>query len=221
MTAAEREALVERHTPLVRSIVRRYIGCGVEPDDLFQLGVIGLIKAIDNFDARRGVQFSTYAVPKIAGEIRRFLRDDGAVRVSRTVRERAASLERERLRLASESGREPTLSELAAAAGLSAEEAAVCLCAPLRVSSLDEPVGEDGAPLRELIAGENGEERLLERLDLRDALRALDDVERRVLLLRYWRDMTQQQAGALLGMSQVKVSRTEKRAVARLREMLL
>ena len=220
MTREEREQLAARHTPLVWSIVRRYIGRGVETDDLFQLGSLGLLKAIDGFDENFGVQFSTYAVPKIAGEIRRFLRDDGTVKVSRTLREQAYALEKARQVLTQELGREPLLSELAQRTGMTAEEAALCASAPLTVSSLDEPLGEDGGTLLDL-CGQDEEDRVVDRIALREAMKQLDAPERAVLDLRYFRDMTQQKTGEALGLSQVKVSRTEKKALQKLRALLI
>ena len=213
------EQLLTENAPLNWSVVRRFFG-RAEPEDLFQLGSIGFVKAVRGFDPAFGTCFSTYAVPKIAGEMRRFLRDDGPVKVSRGIREQAAraaaAAEQFRLR----EGREPRLEELSALTGLSREELAVCADSARPPRSLDEPVGEDeeGATLYELLsAGESG---LIEHLALREAIARLDERQRQIILLRYYRDLTQQKAAQLLHLSQVQVSRLEARAVRRLRELM-
>lgn len=143
----ERRELVKEHTPLVWSIVRRYMGRGVEPEDLFQIGAIGLIKAIDGFDQSMGTRFSTYAVPKIMGEIKRFLRDDGPIKISRTVKENAYAVERARAGFLARTGREPTVNEISGLTGIIPEDIAVCQKAPPSVASLDAALGDDGEVL--------------------------------------------------------------------------
>ncbi len=221
MTAAERDRLVERHSPLVAAIARRFLGRGVEYDDLFQLGAIGLLKAIDGYDEGFGTKFSTYAVPKIMGEIRRFLRDDGTVKVSRTVKEKAGLIGRMREDYIKLHGCEPGILELAGLTSLSPEEIAQCDGALQAVLSLDAPLSEDGeGSLLDLRSDTREEERLLERLSLREALDRLEPLERRLVALRFDHDLTQQKTAALLGLTQVRVSRMEKKILQRLRQLL-
>ena len=216
--AAER--LVERNSGLIWSVARRFFGRGVDSDDLFQLGCVGFLKAIDGFDERYGTQFSTYAVPKIAGEIRRFLRDDGAVKVSRGIKERAAALRQSRLELSQRLGRDPTLAELAAATGLEPEDIAAADTATLSVASLQSESGEEGFTLESVLGTEGIEDDLVERLTLRQAIDTLPERERAVILLRFYKNLTQDRVSRVLGVSQVQVSRIERRAVAHLREAL-
>ena len=210
--------LIEENGGLIWSVVRRYYGRGAEPEDLYQLGCLGFLKAVRGFDPGYGTQFSTYAVPKIAGEIRRFLRDDGPVKVSRGLKERGMAVRAARGKLTSALGREPTLSELAADTGLTAEEIACAETAAEPVVSLQAQVGEDGLTLEGLLTCGGEEEGVVERLALRAALTTLPDRERQVLALRYDRGMTQSAAARVLGVSQVQVSRLERRALDRLRQ---
>ena len=214
------EQVLEENNGLIWSVVRRYYGRGVEPDDLYQLGCLGFLKAVRGFDPAFGTQFSTYAVPKIAGEIRRFLRDDGAVKVSRGLKERSISVRGARARLCGELGREPALSELAEATGLTPEEIAAAETAAEPVISLQTETGEGGLTLEGMLTRGGMEEGLIERLSLRSALEELPERERQVLLLRYYKGLTQTQSAKVLGVSQVQVSRLERRAVDRLRQML-
>lgn len=158
------------NTGLIWSIARRYFGRGVEPDDLFQLGCVGFLKAVEGFDTAYGTQFSTYAVPKIAGEIRRFLRDDGAVKVSRSVKERAAAIKKVRERLTGDFGRDPTVSELSEALGLSPEEIAAAETATSATESIQRQTGEEGFSLEDVLCTDGMEEKLLERMALQEAL---------------------------------------------------
>ncbi|MCD7886602.1 MAG: sigma-70 family RNA polymerase sigma factor, partial [Clostridiales bacterium] len=205
--AACEQILVENDR-LIWSVVRRYTGRGVDLEDLFQLGCIGFLKALQGYDPAYGTQFSTYAVPKIAGEIRRFLRDDGAVKVSRTVKEQAAQVcvAREALRRAL--GREPALSELAAETGLEPEDIAAAENAVASVASLQMETA-DGLTLESLLGDEGMEEQVLERLSLREAVNRLPQRERMVILLRYYRGLTQEKTARIVGVSQVQVSRIE------------
>lgn len=214
------ERLVTENTGLIWSIARRYFGRGVEPDDLFQLGCVGFLKAVEGFDTAYGTQFSTYAVPKIAGEIRRFLRDDGAVKVSRSVKERAAAIKKVRERLTGDFGRDPTVSELSEALGLSPEEIAAAETATSATESIQRQTGEEGFSLEDVLCTDGMEEKLLERMALQEALARLNDKERLVIQLRYYHSLTQQRVAGLIGVSQVQVSRIEKRALAALREKL-
>ena len=213
-------ALVEDNTGLIWAVARRFFGRGVEPDDLFQLGSIGFLKAVSGFDPAFGTQFSTYAVPKIAGEIRRFLRDDGAVKVSRTLKERAVKIARARAELVEELGREPTLSELSEALGMEPEQIAEAETALAAVDSIQRATGERGLTLEDVLTDSPMEETVVERLALTQALSELPDRERRVVLLRYFHGLTQDKIAPLLGVSQVQISRIEKKALAHLRAML-
>ena len=214
------ERLLLDNSGLIWSVARRYYGRGVDPEDLYQLGCLGFLKAIRGFDTAYGTQFSTYAVPKIAGEIRRFLRDDGAVKVSRGAKERALSLRQKREELSQRLGREPTVSELAEATGLEPEDIAAADTAVLTVASLQGETGEDGFSLEAVLGDQGIEDELVEKLTLRQAIDQLPERERLVILLRFYKNLTQDRVSKVLGVSQVQVSRIERRAVARLREAL-
>ena len=214
---AASEQLVLENAGLIWSIARRYFGRGVEPDDLYQLGALGFLKAIAGFDTQYGAQFSTYAVPKIAGEIRRFLRDDGAVKVSRSVKERAAVIKKERQRLTGELGREPTLSELSQSLDLSVEEIASAETATSSAESIQRQTGEEGITLEDVLAGPEMEDGILERMALKQAVSNLSAREQMVISLRYFHGLTQQKVASIIGVSQVQVSRIEKKALERLR----
>lgn len=218
--AAAREQLLQENTGLIWSIVRRFYGRGTEPEDLYQLGCLGFLKAIDGYDAAYGTQFSTYAVPKIAGEIRRFLRDDGAIKVSRTIKEQATGLRTLRNKMTLELGREPYLSEIAQASGLTAQEIAVIDTAMLPADSLQRPAGEDGCSLEQLLPGDAIEEKIIESVALGDAISQLEPRQQAVIRMRYFRGMTQDKTASVLGVSQVQVSRLERRALGKLKEIL-
>lgn len=205
------EGLVQDNTPLVWSVARRFFGRGCEPEDLFQLGSMGLLKAIRDFDLSMDVELSTYAVPRIAGEMRRFLRDDGPVKVSRVVKERAAQLRQVQARLEGQTGQSPRLSDLCRETGLSSDEVMEALSAPREADSLDAALPGQERTLGEVLPA-GGEQRLLEGIALRDALCRLEPALRQVLLLRYLRDLTQQKTGQVMGLTQVQVSRLEKKA---------
>lgn len=214
------QQLLLENNGLVWSVVRRFYGRGVDPDDLYQLGCLGFLKALDGFDPAFGTQFSTYAVPKISGEIRRFLRDDGAVKVSRAMKEQAAAIKMARQQLTAQLFREPTLSELAEKTGLSPEEIAVAETATSATESIQKQTGEDGFSLEDVLTKGDPEEAMIERIALREAIGALAQRERLVIELRYFRAMTQEQVARVLQVSQVQVSRIEKKAVTNLRALL-
>lgn len=216
--AAEEQLIVE-NSRLIWSVVRRYTGRGAEQEDLYQLGCIGFLKAIHGFDPDFGTQFSTYAVPKIAGEMRRFLRDDGTVKVGRTLRERSARIAQARTELSAALGREPVLSELAEYLTLEPEDIAMAETATASVTSLSAETGE-GLTLESVLGDEGMEDALVEQLDLRAAIARLPERERIVINLRYFRAFTQERTARVIGVSQVQVSRIERRAVERLRRML-
>ncbi|BCK85999.1 sigma-70 family RNA polymerase sigma factor [Dysosmobacter sp. NSJ-60] len=211
------EQVVLENNGLIWSVVRRYYGRGVEPDDLYQLGCLGFLKAVQGFDFDYGTCFSTYAVPKIAGEIRRFLRDDGTVKVGRVIREQAQTLYSARERLRHQFGREPTLSELSEATGFMPEEIAQIELATDTPESLQQETA-DGLTLEGTLGTEAPEEGLVERIALREAIDALPEKERMTILLRYFKGMTQEQTARVLGVSQVQISRLERRGLKRLRE---
>ena len=216
----DREAagrLLEENSGLIWSVARRYFGRGVEAEDLYQLGCLGFLKAIEGFDEAFGTRFSTYAVPKIAGEIRRFLRDDGMLKVSRSVKEQAAKIHQARLALEQRLGREPSVSELTEATGYSGEEIAFAQLATGPAESIHSPCGEDGFSLELVLGDYEAEERMLERVSLRSLVDQLPERERKVIALRYYHGLTQQSCARVLGVSQVQVSRLERRAVDALR----
>ena len=212
--------VLEENTGLIWSIVRRYYGRGVEQEDLFQLGCLGFLKAVRGYDPDYGTQFSTYAVPKIAGEIRRFLRDDGPVKVSRGLKEQGLAVRTAQQKLSTQLGREPTLTELSAETGFSPEDIAAAETAAEPVLSMQAQTGEGGLTLEGMLTAGNPEDAIVERLALRAALKELPEREREILLLRFYRGMTQSSTARVVGVSQVQVSRLERRALGRLREAL-
>lgn len=212
-----KERLILENNGLIWSIARRYLGKGVDPDDLYQLGCLGFLKAIEGFDLEYGTQFSTYAVPKIAGEIRRFLRDDGSVKVSRCLKERAATIKMMRQKLTSQWGREPSLSELAQELELTVEEIAAAETATSATESIHKENGEDGFTLEDILTAGSPEEDLVEKIALKEAVMKLPQRERTVIGLRYYRCLTQDQTSKIMGVSQVQVSRIEKKALQLLR----
>ena len=213
------EALLQENTPLVWSVAKRFYGRGCEPEDLFQLGAIGLLKAIRAFDLQRPVELSTYAVPMIMGEIRRFLRDDGPVKVSRTLRERAAMLRQLQTRLESDTGQSPRLSDLCRESGLQPEEVLEALNAPRDTDSLDAALPGQERTLGEILPAA-GDGRVVQGLALQEAISRLEPQLRQVILLRYMRDLTQQKIAVILGITQVQVSRLEKKARLQLQNAL-
>ena len=215
--------LIEYNGGLVRSIAMRFRDRGTETEDLIQIGMMGMVKAIHSFDIERGTAFSTYAVPLIIGEIRRHLRDDGMIKVSRGYKKLGIQLMRERTLIISEEGREPKISELAERCGISQEEAAVAFDAMSPVSSLSDTVyGDEGVTLEGVIADDNNEiERLSDSIALSQSISKMPETWQRIVLLRYYRNMTQQQTADSMGLSQVKVSREEKKILEFLREQMI
>ena len=214
------DRLLAENSALVWSVARRFFGRGCEPEDLFQLGCIGLMKAIRGFDLSQPVAFSTYAVPQIAGEMRRFLRDDGPVKVSRTLRERAFALRQVQTRLERETGHSPRLSDLCRETGLQPEEVLEALQAPRDTDSLDAALPGQDRTLGDILSDRREEGALVETLALREAIDRLEPLLRQVILLRYMRDLTQQRIAVILGLTQVQVSRMEKKARAQLKQAL-
>ncbi len=214
------EQLVNENSGLIWSVARRFIGRGAETDDLYQLGCLGFLKAVEGFDLEFGTQFSTYAVPKISGEIRRFLRDDGTLKVSRSLKEQAASIKSIRSKLTSLLGREPTIQELSDQTGLTPEEIAIAETATAATESIHQETGEDGFCLENVLTDTESEERMVERIALRQAVEKLPERERLVIQLRYYHSLTQQRVAKVMNVSQVQVSRIEKKALEKIREFM-
>ncbi len=234
---AARKLLIENNLGLVHHIVRRFVGRGYELEDLFQIGTIGLMKAIDNFNLELQVKFSTYAVPMISGEIKRFLRDDGLIKVSRTIKENGLKLKIAREKLQSSLGREPDMRELVQETGLSEEDVVLAMEAGIQVESIysavyqddgsevylvDKVVQRSGGVGSRLVggdcSGDEEKEKLLNHMLLQELLQELSEEERQLILLRYFENKTQVEIAGLLGTSQVQVSRMEKRILLKLRE---
>ncbi len=213
-------ALVEENSGLIWAVARRYTGRGTELDDLYQLGCLGFLKAVEGFDLSFGTQFSTYAVPKISGEIRRFLRDDGAIKVSRGIKEQAAAIKSVRNALTNALGREPTVTEISRQTGFSPEEIALAETATAATESIQRECGEEGFSLEDVLTDTESEERMVEKIALRQALAKLPERERTVIQMRYFHGLTQDRVAKVLDVSQVQVSRIEKKAIGLLREVL-
>lgn len=216
-----REVLIENNLGLVHAIVRRFLGRGVEQEDLFQIGAIGLMKAIDHFDLSYEVKFSTYAVPLISGEIRRFLRDDGPVKISRTLKEQSTKVALARHKLQGVLGREPTLEEIVGESGLSMEEIVAATEADYQVESIYTPMYQkDGNEvlLMDMLGQEDKEkEALLNHMLLQQLMKELNETENRLITLRYFQEKTQMEVAGFLGISQVQVSRMEKKILLAMR----
>lgn len=215
-----RETLILQNTPLIKSIVKRFLGRGPEYEDLFQLGSLGLLKAIEGFDPSFGVRFSTYAVPMIAGEIRRFLRDDGPLKVGRHLKQQAARLLALQEQLKESCGQEPTLEELSQAAGLTPEEAILALDACRTPRSIEEPIFEDrsaSSTLGDTLPAPE-DAFAIDKLLLKEQLSLLPPRERQIILLRYFSDKTQSEIASLIGVSQVQISRILQKTLQKLRQ---
>ena len=216
-----KEALVVENSGLIWSVAKRFVGRGVESEDLYQLGCLGFLKAVDGFDLEFGTQFSTYAVPKIAGEIRRFLRDDGTIKVSRSLKEQAATIKTVRNRLTGVLGREPTILEISRQTGFAPEDIALAENATAATESIQRQTGEDGFSLENILSDTESEENMVEKIALRQAVEALPERERMVIQLRYFHGLTQQRVAKVLDVSQVQISRIEKKAIGSLRERMI
>lgn len=219
-----REVLIEENIGLIHHVVKRFLGRGVEAEDLFQIGAVGLVKAVDRFDLSFGVRFSTYAVPMIAGEIKRFLRDDSMIKVSRSLKELAMKAARLREQLFMERGEEPGVEELAGRLGVEPEELVQAMDSSTEVESLQKIVCQgdsEGLSLMDRVDyGRDDHEALLRRMLLEQLLSSLEPKERRLIILRFFYDKTQAQVAGELGMSQVQVSRLEKKILASLKSRL-
>ena len=215
-----KERMLDENAGLIWSVVKRFTAKGIEAEDLYQLGCLGFIKALDGFDVHYGTQFSTYAVPKIAGEIRRFLRDDGAVKVSRSIKERSAAIKTVRNNLIGKFGREPSLTEIASHTGYTVEEIAEAETATAAVESIQQTAGDGGFTLENILSDSETEEILLERISLRQAIERLPEREALVIKLRFFHSLTQERVAKVMNVSQVQVSRIEKKALIKLKEMM-
>lgn len=214
------ETLVVENSGLIWSVVKRFIGRGTDADDLYQLGCLGFLKAVEGFDMQFGTKFSTYAVPKIAGEIRRFLRDDGTIKISRSIKEQAAVIKAARNKMANLLGREPGVQELSDETGFSPEEIAVAETATASAESIYQELGDDGFSLEHVLSDTDSEEEMLEKISLKHAVNKLPEREATVIRLRYFHGLTQSRVASVLDISQVQVSRVEKKALGLLREYL-
>ena len=218
-----REQLVRQNVGLIWCVVRRFYGRGTEPEDLFQIGSIGLLKAIDKFDLSFDVKFSTYAVPMISGEIKRFLRDDGMIKVSRTLKELSYKAYKVKEKLQEEYDREPTLEEIAEVLNIEKEELAMALESGSEVESLYKPIYQkDGSEIQLLdkLEESGNEERILNRMLLKKLLETLDEDEKQLIYMRYFANKTQTEIGKKLGISQVQVSRLETKIIKSLRKQI-
>lgn len=217
-----RDTVFEENTGLIYSVAKRFVGRGVEMEDLIQIGGIGLLKAVDHFNASFEVKFSTYAVPMIAGEIKRYLRDDGILKVSRSLKENCVRIYNAREKLEKELGREPVMEEIARSAQLSVDEVVMSLESGAEVESLHKIIyqgdGNDISLMDRLQEKENGQDAALNRIFLDEILKKLDARERQLIYMRYFKDMTQTEIAAEMGISQVQVSRMEKRILKQLKD---
>lgn len=214
------EAVITENAGLIWSIARRYTGRGTELEDLYQIGCVGFLKAVEGFDLSFGTQFSTYAVPKISGEIRRFLRDDGAVKVSRGLKEQAAAIKTARNHLTNALGREPSIQEISRQTGLTPEEIALAETATAATESIQNESSDTGFSLEDVLTDTESEERMVEKIALNQALQKIPEREALVIKLRYFHGLTQQRVAKILEVSQVQVSRIEKKALLHLKELL-
>ena len=217
-----RDTVFEENTGLIYSVAKRFVGRGVEMEDLIQIGSIGLLKAVDHFNASFEVKFSTYAVPMIAGEIKRYLRDDGILKVSRSLKENCVRIYSAREKLEKELGREPVMEEIAQSAQLSVDEVVMSLESGAEVESLHKIIyqgdGNDISLMDRLQEKENGQDAALNRIFLDEILKKLDARERQLIYMRYFKDMTQTEIAVEMGISQVQVSRMEKRILKQLKD---
>lgn len=217
--ADAKEKLIEENIPLIKSIVKRFKG-RLEYDDLMQLGAMGLVKAVQNFDVEYGVRFSTYAVPMISGEIKRFLRDDGAIKVSRWTKTLATRINVYIDETVKAGNPEPSVEQIATALDVDAQEVVFAMDATHYLISLSQPIGEDEGQIGDKIVGDNSPDEDLDKIMLRDFIKDLPAREKKVIVLRYFRDKTQSEIAAELGVSQVQVSRIEGKVLQKLKDRL-
>ena len=217
--SAAMEEVINKNTGLVWSIVRKFTNRGFEADDLYQTGCIGLIKAVRNFDIAYDVQFSTYAVPMILGEIRRYMRDDGMIKVSRSLRQLSAKAHAVRELTEKTTGKEPTVKEIADKIGVETEELVMAMDATVPVKSINCPIDDD-REFGDTIQGENVEDAVIDKMDISYAIGHLPSRERKIIILRYFSGKTQSQVADLIGISQVQVSRIEKKVLSQMKKQM-
>ena len=212
------EALIKKNSALIRCIVKKFLNRGVEYDDLYQIGSIGLLKAIQKYDFRYGVRFSTYAVPMVSGEIKRFLRDDGSIKISRSIKENASTMAAVTEKLRHELGREPRIDDISNALGISREEVVLAMESTVPPVSLQKTVYDEdsGVTVADSIPDDDGD-KTFERVWLKEALHSLEPRERKIIVMHYFMDKTQNEIASVLGISQVQVSRLENKVLARIR----
>lgn len=221
--ASAKEALLQNNVSLLKSIVRRYLGKGVEFDDLFQLAGMGLLKAISGFDERFGVRFSTYAVPMIAGEIKRFMRDDGSIKVSRAMKSAAKNMNRYIDEYIAEHGSPPTVKQIAEKFNMEEGEIAFVLGSsrmPVSIYERSDYKDEKAKSIADKLPSVDDQEEMIERLQLKTALEELSERDRKIIVLRYFRDMTQSEVAEVIGVSQVQISRIETKIVTEMKKKL-
>ena len=212
--------LIEKNAGLIWSLVKRFTGRGVDTDDLYQLGCMGFIKAVKRFDTNYGTQFSTYAVPMICGEIRRYLRDDSAIKISRSTKEMAVKVQQAKQEMEVLTGREPTVYELAEKLNVSPEEIASSETAVIPLLSLQQTLYDDSCSVESFLGDEGIEDRITENLSLRSAIDRLDEKEKQIIKLRFYKGLTQTAIAKIMKISQVQVSRIERKAIIKLREWI-
>lgn len=220
---AARDEMINGNLRLVLSVIQRFAGRGENPDDLFQVGCIGLIKAIDNFNCDKEVKFSTYGVPMIIGEVRRYLRDYNSVRVSRSIKDTAYKAMQTKERITAETGREPTVDEIAKALDIPSENVVLALEAIVEPVSIYEPVYSDGTDtvyIMDTLGDDNDDNRWLEHIALKEAVKTLGEREKNILTMRYLKGKTQMEVAEEIGISQAQVSRLEKTALGKIKKEL-
>jgi len=215
-----KEILITENSPLIKSVIRRYKNKGVEDDDLYQLGCMGLVKAINNFSSDYNVKFSTYAVPMIAGEVKRFLRDDGSIKVSRSVKHNAILIKNYIANYQSITGAEPSIEQIAREFNMEQQDVVFTLEASNRLPSIDEKFDDEDDSLAERTQDGFSPERLLDKIVLRDMINALPAREKRIIIMRYYLDKTQSEIASSLGVSQVQISRIENKILQNFKEMM-
>lgn len=216
-----KEKLIVENMPLIKSVIKRYRNKGVENDDLYQLGSMGFVKAINNFSTQYNVKFSTYAVPMIAGEIKRFLRDDGSVKVSRSIKQNALKIKRFIIEFQGECGVEPTLEQISKRFNLEPQEVVFCLEASTQLISMDDKLDEDEDSLAERTQDDFTPEKLIDKMLIRDMIESLSAREKRIVIMRYYLDKTQSEIAKILGVSQVQISRIENKVLENLKTKII
>ena len=214
-----KEILITENSPLIKSVIRRYKNKGVEADDLYQLGCMGFVKAINNFSPEFNVKFSTYAVPMIAGEVKRFLRDDGSVKVSRSIKHNAILIKNYITEYQSRMGVEPSIAQISREFNLEPQDVILTLEASTQLVSIDDKLDDEDDSLAERTQDSFSPEKLMDKIALRDMINALPAREKRVIIMRYYLDKTQSEIASTLGVSQVQISRIENKILQNFKEM--